>query len=163
MSNVAPEIIEADLRNTAMVLEHLGHARNEYLEGDTGTVCADGALRLATINQVQRLNPWANGVAKGPLVMNPVYGSSDRQQLNDRYRAAVEALLPLLPDRCTDSRHIIADSGFSYPLWVCVANRNTGVLDGVSRIHHFNDWVCTGGDDVVDLFVQAAEKVRANA
>jgi hypothetical protein len=72
----------------------------------------------------------------------------------------VDAVLPLLPDRCTRPDHQIAAYD-GRMLWTCVANRDTGVLDGSSRIHHFNDWECTGGEEVADLFVQAAEKVAA--
>ncbi len=167
--SIAPEVTEADLLNTALVLEHLGHARNEYLEGDTGTVCADGALRLATFCRLDRLfvSPREE---MGPLVMNPLFGHLSQSpddpyhvQLMERYHAAVEAVTELLPDRCNDPRHIIDDSGFSHPMWTCVANRDSGELDGISRIHHFNDWVCVGGGEAALLFRQAAEKVRANA
>jgi hypothetical protein len=168
MSNVAPEVTEADLLNTALVLEHLGHARTEYVQGDAGTVCADGALRLATFCRLDRLFA-APREGTGPLVMNPLYGHFSQSpedpyhvQLLERYHAAVEAVVPLLPDRCDDPRHVINTSSFSRLLWTCTANQRTGVLDGISRIHHFNDWICSGGDDVADLFRQAAEKVRAN-
>jgi hypothetical protein len=161
--DIAPEITEADLRNTALVLDHLGHTKSEYVEGRSGMVCADGALRLATFARLHRLRPVV-GEREGPLVMDPLYDSEEGEAsvLALRYRAAVEAVVPLLPDRCTRPDHLI-EAFDSRMVWTCTANRNTGELEGSARIHHFNDWECVGGTAIAELFRQAAEKVRANA
>jgi hypothetical protein len=156
MSNVAPEITEADLRNAGRIATELGHRREGYLDPFSGSVCADGALRLATYELLR-------GNSEETFSFDSVFVASDEQDvLYERYQAAVDALTSLLPDRCEDPTHLLTETVLGRRLYRCQAE-NDGSLEWVSRIHHFNDHGCTGGKDVALLFEQAAEKVRANA
>ncbi len=161
--SINPEITEADLRNAALVLEYAGHARAEFMNGQSGTVCADGALKLATYNRIYVERP-------NLLALDAIYDDLYEEQLGEyhsglleRYRAARDALVDLLPERCTREDHQETDPFSGEPFWTCQGDRFTGVLVDSERIHHYNDWECQGGDEAADLFIQAAEKVRANA
>ncbi len=164
--SISPEITEADLRNAALVLEHLGHTRAEYVSEESGSVCLDGALRLATVERLAQPEEEVPNLRPlhAPDLRKDGWCIPETQQaLVNRYYSAVEMLIDLLPDRCTDESHVTWDVQRGKREWGCQANRWTGALEGRGRIHHYNDWVCTGGADAVELLVQAAEKVRANA
>jgi hypothetical protein len=158
MGNVAPEITEADLLNAGRIAIELGHRKEGYLDPFNASVCADGALRLATYEMLI-------GSSESTFSFDSIFIATDevpKDVLFERYQAAVDALIPLLPDRCTDPTHLMTETVLGRRIYRCQAE-DDGSLEWVSRIHHFNDFVCTGGADIALLFEQAAEKVRANA
>lgn len=149
MTDLQPQAA-ALLRNAALVLEHAGHATNDYVDNYTGTVCLEGALRVAAGNGLRTIRnstnstntpaPFRFGIGPYPDYGSPLY-------------AAEEALISILPDRCHEHPSY-TECGY------CDSDR---VLDpSTVRIHHFNDFVCRGGEEAQLVLIQAAEKIEAN-
>lgn len=46
----------ADLRNAAMVMDHVGKTEEQYVDAHSGSVCLEGALMLATDMQLVTTN-----------------------------------------------------------------------------------------------------------
>lgn len=81
----ALETAAADLRNAALVIEHLGHTRHIAIGPTEPRVCAVGALQLATDGKLTRT---PEGVWYGSVLTGAGGGRLER---------AVEALADTLP------------------------------------------------------------------
>ncbi len=137
------------LRNAALVMHYTGYTREEYLNNRTGAVCMEGAMQAAAGNPLLydaertdilgHSNPYH-------WVMNSVHQDSEAMT------AAVEALIPLLPEKC-DQHSSYNTCGY------CDSDLN--IEPTTARIHHFNDFVCTGGEEASLLLLQAAQKLEA--
>lgn len=127
-----------DLRNAALVIEHAGLTRNNFMDGPAGPVCLDGALRVA----VGTINYSTGHVQLTSQIDCLHYG---------RITAALEALTPLLPDTCTVHPDRF-ECGYCFADMYLPAD--------ASRVHHFNDFVCSGGEEASLLLLQAAEKLE---
>jgi hypothetical protein len=136
----------ADLRNAAMVMDHLGKTEEQYMNGRTGSVCLEGAIRCATGRLILDERVWrADRVG-----MEEHDPPADRVWMEEhdpaRTTAALDALIPLLPSTCDHSGHVCLESG---------------EIIGRARVHHFNDYVCDGKDEAIAVLVEAAEKLEA--
>jgi hypothetical protein len=133
------------LRNAALVLEHTGHTRLDFVDKQTGTLCIDGALRVAASHGYYRDKLGRYGY----LECFP----ADATSCSLAYATAIQALIQLLPETCTV--HTSQDKcGYG--------NLDLSLSDTPARVHHFNDFVCDGGDEAQLVLVQAAEKIEAN-
>ncbi len=140
---IDPALTAADLRNAALVMAHLDHTRGAMVARAHAAVCLDGAVSLATMHQLvfdtHRPDPYWTARAV------PGYTYTLLQRRN----AALDALALLVPDRC---------NGRCSNFYPCAIG---APLRGHARVHHYNDFECTGGDDAINLLIEAAEKVEA--
>lgn len=129
------------LRTAETLTATRGHTRESYINPRTGALCMEGALRAASghVYYVENANLFAIGNRPGPTL------DADRDVL----RIATRALISLLPEKCDVPGH-----GHGCPYGSSLENK--------ARIHHYNDFVCTGGEDAQLLFLQAAEKIEAD-
>ncbi len=149
MSTVTdPAITAADLRNSALIMAHLGHTRGAIVARTHAAVCLDGAITLATMHQLVHVtdHPAPHWTTRSV----PSYS----YDLLQRRNAALDALVLLVPDRCNGCCKNGRRKGF-YP---CAIG---DPLRGHARVHHYNDFECTGGEDALALLIEAAEKVEA--
>lgn len=126
------ETAAADLRNSSMIIEHLGRCTGT-LFNDQANVCQVGAIELATTRQLQRpRNHWAMlPVSDDVEVMDPL-----------RYRAqnAINVLSAVIPgdlcQRCCDSQ--IAEH-LSHGRTCKVCEGFWEPRDPWDRVTHYND------------------------
>ncbi len=138
--------VGADLRNAAQLIVAAGKAEGQYIDGRTGATCLDAAVALSTKSSLVTTLEGRFFLHAVPLRLGLSY---------ERYRKATDHLETVLPDRCT------ADHRFS--LGICpFAEVDGRTLRGRSRLHHFNDYVCDGAEEVAAVLVEAAEKWEAN-
>lgn len=131
-----------DLQNARQVLAHVGHAKGGYITLGEGSVCLEGAIRLATTSKMatQLVLP---GISVWQIQPDEMYVMS-----YERRCAAIDALGAVLPETCP------ADHPEGTTEW--------DATDPSSRIWHFNDHVCGGGDEADLVLEQAIQKLEAN-
>ncbi len=137
--------VGADLRNAAQLIVAAGKVEGQYVDGWTGAMCLDAAVALSTKSSLVTTPERRFFLHSVPLRLGLSY---------ERYRKATDHLETVLPDRCT------ADHSSS--LGICPFSDVDGTLSGRSRLHHFNDYVCDGAEEVAAVLVEAAEKWEAN-
>lgn len=148
IGEVPPATTAADLRNAALVMNHLGRGVSGFVDGPTGSVCLDGAIRLATEAKLVRHDEDVSQCQPYPF-----FALSDYESSSPRRIAATAALAEILPGRCT----------FKHPLGSCAfTDIRDGLLHEDARVYHFSDYICQGTEDSADLLVQAAEKLEAD-
>lgn len=153
--NVDPAITAADLRNAALVIQHASYTDNSFVNPHSGGVCLHGAIKLATTSKLGYA-PLCNApncdcedtvkkLFQGMLV------DDERGDLFAREDAAVGVVAADLPTKCTTNH-----GGISCNMLQSYAP------DGETRIWHYNDFECDGGEEAIDILIRAAEKLEAN-
>lgn len=133
------ETAAADLRNAALVIDHLGHTKYIAIHGDTVQVCAYGALQLATDSKLGR-SAEGRWFARSLCHWDHTYYG--------RLERALEALADSLP------RNLCAE---------CSADAYLGVDRPGAAVTHFNDKHCPGGDTMATILRIAAMRAEAIA
>lgn len=143
------------LRQAASVMQQQGFTRHSYLDPRNGRVCLDGALMAAGIKEVVK-------VRLPDRTLFHLQGLSrdcppEKRHLVAVHQIATSALIDSLPSVCREHK-----TG-SCPL----GDRSTGTATdqlpaAPARIHHYNDYVCDGGDEASLILVTAAEKIEAD-
>lgn len=142
MTEIDPRQTAADLRNAALVSAAAGHNRLSLIDTLTGQLCAMGALRVA-VGQEQIIALAQPDLFGYPLVFRLRPAPMGKAQA-PRVSAAADALAPQLPEPCSDCQKDYVGH------------------EGDVRLIHYSDHVCTGGEELALLFVQAAEKIEAD-
>lgn len=140
----------ADLRNAALSVTFAGYARGVSLDTLTGRVCASGALQLAV--GMSRLDTEMRSYleTRPTYILRAItpYSAANPLALDrfeERIFAAARAMFDLLPPACDDCTNA----------WDITEPE-------MARLIHFNDHVCSGGEELVTLLLTAAEKIEAN-
>lgn len=145
-----------DLRNAALVVEHAGWAREDWIT-QKGRVCLDGALEIAC-----GVTPLVTEMFDGQTIFTGLYPSS----LSETNKDAVTTERDLAwfdPDSPETQRQRNARDAVAKLIPPCACNPQIkgSDHDAQGRVIHFNDYHCTGGDDAELLLIQAAEKLEA--
>lgn len=155
--------VAADLRNAALVMEHLGASSGGFVDSETATVCLDGALMLATNAKLLReIDCYDDDGKPTPYWMySGVYHPDHRKQyaLDARHYAAQQAMAELLPDRCHE--HVAGACPFDGHLHN--PPRVGELVNAAERVYHYNDFVCEADQEKsVAMLIEVAEKVETD-
>lgn len=115
------------LREAAEVMRERGHTIGVFHNAVEDSVCLQGAIHLAYYG-----NPLGN-----PTTTVDAYS----------HDVAIDALMKVLPDRCTE--HF--DKPFAE--WPEIV--------GSHPVYHYNDFHCDGAEEAMKVLIQAAEKLEA--
>ncbi len=153
MNPIHPSTTALDARNTAQVIAHLGHGRESYINPYSASPCLVGAVMLATDSE---LTHWNRCIGPEPgegwrATIEWTYLPIDGPGQSARADAVLQALTPLLPDHCNHDHQ-----------GPCALDDSEPVGDGWARITHYNDHVCTGGEDAIALLIEVAQKIEAD-
>lgn len=135
-----------DLRVAARVVELSGKADGSFMD-HRGRVCLAGAVGLATGYGTAGLRDLATEdlVAYGGVWLYTTRGSAPSTRV--RWNDALEVVAPMLPVDCGDHCDAKDDPYLEGDAW--------------QRVFHYNDHICGGGAELVEVLTQAAEKVEA--
>lgn len=128
----------ADLRNAGLVVKHAGHFRNALVSRIDGSVCALGAIQLATFKRLAKISATGEFT---PLSQSAY--SSDLSRADN----AVLVFADTLPNNLCD----ICSVSTEYP------------GDASCHVTHYNDRHCASGETLVTLLNRAADKAQTLA
>lgn len=134
------EMAAADLRNAALVIEHLGHTTGISVNNGNAQVCLYGALQLATDSALTHIDT-AGTVKVWHAVSLP---DGDHARL----LRALDALADSLPTGLCAQ---------------CVPDADEGIDRPGAVVTHFNDYHCPGGDTAATLCRIAAYRAEGIA
>jgi hypothetical protein len=153
-----------DLRAAAQAVTDYGYARFDYVSPINGSVCAAGAIGIATSRFV-RYTSDEDGVFH---YREPGWIKTNSPSIS-RFVNATAALAPLLPTECSGDCDVVCDPNICahVPGEPCVsATEYHASLEaknmGLDRVFHYNDYICAGGEELTTLLTQAAEKIETD-
>jgi len=139
----------SDLRNAALVVEHAGHTKGTLFDHEHGTVCAAGAIDLATYRRL--------GYIGDPLkryVVIDSFSDSEHYRAENAYVILADFLPGELCDACDYTK-------------VCDCPDHDGVPhvlhEGTTpweKLIHYNDRHCSGGQLLSNLLRLAADRAE---
>lgn len=146
------------LRQAAQVMQKQGFIRQSFIEPLSGRVCMDGALMSVGLQTIVRHRLLHNNEIRFQFQDTALSGSPERCYASHIYDIAASALIDGLPSVCREHK-----TG-----WCPLIPRGLDRVKpdqlpfGLARIHHYNDYVCDGGDEAALILVTAAEKIEAD-
>jgi len=139
-----------DLRNAAMVIKHAGHFQGSLVDYASGSVCAVGAIELATYKTL----------VTRTFSMSPSAGFMGLSLHHDdpglfRCEAAITVLADMIPTGLCSSCD---------PEASCECGcKNTREMEPFDLVTHYNDQHCTGDKVAINMMRLAADKAEATA
>lgn len=132
-----------DLTNAGMVLRHAGHFKGALCDRNTGSVCAVGAIELATYKRI-----YTSPMFSYLTITQDNYWLS---AAHNRAEAAIVVLAQVVPTglckECDD------DKKFCECGYTC-----TGApREAWEKVTHYNDAHCPGGTGAMEVMRMAAE------
>lgn len=139
----------SDLRNAALVVEHAGHTKGGLVDYDLGTVCAVGAIDLATFRRLAHIDSPINRW----LVIES-FDDAERYRAEIAYTILADFLPTELCDACDYTK-------------TCDCPNHGGVphllhegLTAWEKVVHYNDAHCTGGTLLANMLRLAADRAE---
>lgn len=149
-----------DLRNAALVIKHAGHYQGALCDPAKGSVCAVGAIDLATYRTLNTALPPAFAEAgirpKQGFFYNLGYTETWGEAGHNRAESAIVCLAEFIPpelcDECPEHMHCECQSPY------CDAHSEPWKI-----VTHYNDTHCVNDDLAINMMRLAADKAEARA
>lgn len=139
------ETAAADLRNAALVVEHSGHTKGRLVHHDQGTVCAAGAIDLATFRRLSYVD-----LLRRYFVMDS-FDDREHYRAEIAYEVFADFLPTELCDHCDYSK--MCDHNGEPHLF----HEDTTAWE---KVVHYNDAHCTGGTLLANMLGLAADRAE---